>query len=328
MRRRDFITLLGGAVVWWPLAARAQQTVRRVAVLVPSRETDAQYQDRVRTLTQAMQQLGWSDGSNVRIDVRWAGDSSERLREIAADLASLAPDVIVASGSVATAAIKRATASIPVVFGMVNEPVTQGFVASLARPGGNITGFTNIDFTVVGKLVELLKTTAPALSRIGLMYNSDDYPIYDEYVHELQTDRRRPVEVVRAAVRQPAEIDSVIESLAALPDSGLAILPDGGFNIIHRATILAAVYRHRLPSIAALRQFASEGALMSYGPDDIDIFRRMADYVDRILKGAKPAELPVQEPVKFKLVINEMTAKTLRVDVPPMLLATADEVIE
>jgi putative ABC transport system substrate-binding protein len=206
MKRRNFITLLGGAAAW-PLAARAQQTVRRVAVLVPSRETDARYQDRVRTLTQAMQQLGWSDGSNVRIDVRWAGDSSERLREIAADLASLAPDVIVASGSVATAAIKRATASIPVVFGRVNEPVTQGFVASLARPGGNITGFTNIDFTVVGKLVELLKTTAPALSRIGLMYNSDDYPIYDDYLHELQTDRRRPVEVVRAAVRQPAEID-------------------------------------------------------------------------------------------------------------------------
>jgi putative tryptophan/tyrosine transport system substrate-binding protein len=327
MKRRNFITLLGGAAAW-PLAARAQQMVRRVAILLPSRDNDAQYQARVRTLMQAMQQLGWSDGRSAKIDVRWAGDSSERLREMAAELASLAPDVIVASGSVATAAIKRATTSIPVVFGMVNEPVIQGFVASLARPGGNITGFTNIDFTVVGKLVELLKTTAPALSRIGLMYNSDNYPIYDEYVHELQTDRRRPVEVVRAAVRQPAEIDSVIDSLAAMPDSGLAILPDGGFNIIHRATILAAVDRHRLPSIAALRQFASEGALMSYGPDDLDIFRRVADYVDRILKGAKPAELPVQQPVKFELVINSKRAKALGLDIPPMLLATADEVIE
>jgi putative ABC transport system substrate-binding protein len=326
MRRRDFITLLGGAAATWPVAARAQQTVRRVAVLLPSLETDAQYQVRVKALKQGMQQLGWTDGSNVRIDVRWAGDSSERIKEIAAELSSLAPDVIVGSGAVATAAIKSATASIPVVFGMVNEPVTQGLVVSLARPGGNITGFTNIDFTVV--VVQLLETTAPALSRIGLMYNSDDYPIYDRYLHELVTDRPSPVEVVRAAVRQPAEIDSVIDSLAAMLDSGLAILPDGGFNNTHRRTILAALDRHRLPSIAANRQFVAGGALMSYAPDDIDIFRRVADYVDRILKGAKPAELPVQQPVKFELVINGKTATALGLDIPIVLLATADEVIE
>jgi putative tryptophan/tyrosine transport system substrate-binding protein len=330
MRRRELITLLGGAAAAWPLVARAQQgeRARRVAVLLPSRDTDARYQVRVRTLKEGMQQFGWSDGRNVRVDVRWAGDSSERINEIAAELASLAPDVIVCSGSVATAAIKRATASIPVVFGMVNEPVDQGLVVSLARPGGNITGFTNIEFTVIGKMVELLKTMAPALHRIGLMYNSEDYPIFDKYLHELETDRRRPVDVARAAVRQPAEINPVIDSLAAMPGSGLAILPDGGFNNTHRATIRAAVDRHRLPSIAANRQFVLEGALMSYGPDDIDIFRRVADYVSRILKGAKPADLPVQQPVKFELVINSKTAKTLGLDIPPMLLATADEAIE
>lgn len=328
MQRRDFIKFLGAAAATWPVAARAQQTVRRVAVLLPSLETDAQYQVRVKALKQGMQQLGWTDGSNVRIDVRWAGDSSGRIKEIAAELSSLAPDVIVGSGAVATAAIKSVTASIPVVFGMVNEPVTQGLVVSLARPGGNITGFTNIDLTVVGKLVQLLMTTAPALSRIGLMYNSDDYPIYDRYLHELVTDRPSPVEVVRAAVRQPAEIDSVMDSLAAMPNSGLAILPDGGFNNTHRRTILAALDRHRLPSIAANRQFVAGGALMSYAPDDIDIFRRVADYVDRILKGAKPAELPVQQPVKFELVINGKTAKALGLDIPIVLLATADEVIE
>jgi len=327
MKRRAFITLLGGAATW-PLAARAQQPMRRVAVLLASREADAEDQARLQALLRGLQQLGWSDGVNLRIDIRWASGSSKRTQEIVAEFVALMPDVIVISGSVATAAMKHVTSAIPVVFVLVNEPDTQGFVASLARPGGNITGFTNMDFSVIGKSVELLKTVVPALSRIGLMFNSDAYPLYDSYLQKFQAEPRRPVEVVRTAVRSFSEIDAAIDALAAQPDSGVAILPDGGFTVTNRVAIQTAVDRHRLPSITPWRQFVAEGALMSYGPDSIDIFRRSADYVDRILKGAKPADLPVQQPVKFELVINRKTATTLGLEIPLTLLALADEVIE
>jgi putative ABC transport system substrate-binding protein len=329
MKRREFITLLGGAAAAWPLAAQAQQQVRRIAILLSGLgASDAEGQARLQALLRALQQLGWSDGRNVHIDVRFASGSSERMQEIVANLVAVAPEVIVSSGSVATAAIKRATSSIPVVFVLVNEPDSQGFVASLARPGGNITGFSNIDFSVLGKWVELLKTMVPAVSRIGLLFNADNYPLYDNHLRTLQAEPRRPVEVVRAAVRSPAEIGTVIDALAAEPGSGLAVLPDGGFTVAHRAAIQAAADRHRLPTITPWRQFVAEGALMSYGPETTDIFRRSADYVDRILKGAKPADLPVQQPVKFELVLNRKTAAALGVDIPPTLLALADEVIE
>ena len=328
MQRREFITLLGGAAVTQPLAARAQQPMRHIAVLMPIRGIDPEEQARVEALLRALQQLGWSDGHNMRIDLRSAGGSAERSSEIAAEFVALAPDVIISSGSVATAAIMRATSSIPMVFVAVNEPVAQGFVASLARPGSNTTGFTLIDFTVIGKSVELLKTMAPALTRIGLMFNPDTYPIYDSYLRAFQAELRRPVEVVRTAARSPVEIDIAIQTLAAMPGSGLAVLPDGSFTLTNRTTINTALERHRVPSIALLRQFVSDGALMSYGPDTIDIYRRAADYVDRILKGARPADLPVQQPIKFDLVINLKTAKALGLEVPPMLLALADEVIE
>ena len=273
--------MLSGAATW-PVAARAQQSMRRIAVLMPIRDTDPEEQARVQALVRALQQLGWTDGRNVRIDLRSAGGSAERSNEIAAEFIALAPDVIICSGSVATAAVKRATSSIPVVFAAVNEPVAQGFVASLARPGGNITGFTLIDFTVIGKSVELLKTIAPTLTRIGLMFNPDTYPTYESYLRIFQVEPQRPVEVVRAAARSPAEIDIVIQTLAALPSSGLAVMPDGGFTLTNRATINAALERHRLPSVVFYRQFVSDGALMFYGPDTIDIYRRVADYVDRI----------------------------------------------
>jgi putative ABC transport system substrate-binding protein len=328
MKRRKFLTLLGGAAAGWPLAASAQQSMRRVAVLLASREADVENQARLQALLRGLQQLGWSDGVNLRIDIRWAGGSSKRTQEIVAEFVALMPDVIVISGSVATAAMKHVTSAIPVVFVLVNEPDTQGFVASLARPGGNITGFTNMDFSVIGKSVELLKTVVPALSRIGLMFNSDAYPLYDSYLRKFQAEPRRPVEVVRTAVRSPSEIDAAIDALAAQPDSGVAILPDGGFTVTNRVAIQAAVDRHRLPSVTPWRQFVAEGALMSYGPDSIDIFRRSADYVDRILKGAKPADLPVQQPVKFELVINRKTATALGLEIPLTLLALADEVIE
>jgi putative tryptophan/tyrosine transport system substrate-binding protein len=339
MRRREFITLVGGATAWPPMA-RAQQAGRirriasdqksahRVAVLFPTRDGDLEYQHRLDALMHALQQLGWTGSRNLQVNVRWTGGSSDKIQVIASELVALSPDVILGSGSVATAALKRATTSIPVVFVMVNEPVAQGFVASLARPGSNITGFTNTDFSVMGKWVELLKSMDPAVSRIGLMYNSDSYPIYDSYVAQLQGNPQRPADVVRAAVRSGSDIEPVVDALAARPGSGLVVLPDGGFTITNRATIQAAVDRHHLPSIGPYRQFVLDGALMSYGPDDIDIFRRAADYVDRLLKGAKPADLPVQQPEKFQLVINQKTAMALNLQIPPTLLAIADEVIE
>ena len=321
------MALMGSAAAS-PLAAHAQQPMRGIAILMASQEGDAENEARLQALLGALKQLGWSDGGNVRIDVRWAGGSAERTHEIVAEFVALKPDVIVSSGSVATAAFKRATTSIPVVFVLVNEPVAQGFIANLARPAGNITGFTNTDFSVIGKSVELLKTVAPALARVGLLYNAWNYPLYDSYVRALQAQPNRPVEVARTAVRAASDIDQAIDALAAEPGSGLAVLPDGGFTVTNRAAIHAAVVRHRLPSIAPWRQFAAEGALLSYGPDTRDIYRRAADYVDRIIKGAKPAELPVQQPVKFELVINAGTARTLGLTVPPTLLAIADEVIE
>jgi putative tryptophan/tyrosine transport system substrate-binding protein len=328
MNRREFTTLLGGAAAW-PLTSRAQQQLRRIAILLAGLgASDAEDQARLQALLRALQQLGWSEGRNVYIDVRFASGSSKRVQDTVASLVGVAPDVIVSSGSVATAALKRATSSIPVVFVLVNEPDSQGFVASLARPGGNITGFSNIDFSVLGKWMALLKTTVPAVRRIGLLFNPDNYPLYDKHLGTFQIDPHRPVEVVRAAVRSSAEISTVIDALATEPGSGLAVLPDGGFTVAHRAEIQAAVNRNRLPTITPWRQFVVEGALISYGPETTDIFRRSADYVDRILKGAMPADLPVQQPVKFELVLNRKTAAALGVEIPPTLLALADEVIE
>src|SRR5262249_13218137 len=250
------MALMGSAAAS-PLAAHAQQPMRRIAILMASQEGDAENEARLQALLGALKQLGWSDGGNVRIDVRWAGGSAERTHEIVAEFVALKPDVIVSSGSVATAAFKRATTSIPVVFVLVNEPVAQGFIANLARPAGNITGFTNTDFSVIGKSVELLKTVAPALARVGLLYNAWNYPLSDSYVRALQAQPNRPVEVARTAVRAASDIDQAIDALAAEPGSGLAVLPDGGFTVTNRAAIHAAVVRHRLPSIAPWRQFAA-----------------------------------------------------------------------
>jgi ABC-type uncharacterized transport system substrate-binding protein len=236
----------------------------------------------MHALTDALQKKGWTHGGNLGLEVQWAGSDAHRIQEIASIVVSLTPAAVVSAGSVATAAMKRATSTIPVVFVMVNEPVTQGFVASLARPGSNIT---------------------------------------------LEHMRARPVEIVRAAVHSTSDIDPVIDTLATVPGSGLAVLPDGGFTLANRGAIQSALVRHHMPSIAPFRQFVSEGALMSYGPDDVDIFRRAADYVDRILKGTKPADLPVQQPLKFELVINLNTAKAIGLTVPTSLLARADEVM-
>ncbi len=328
MRRREFIALLGGATAaGLPLTARAQQAMRRVAVMMATRDTDPEGRARLNAFLQGFQQLGWTEGRNVRIDIRWADGSLERTREIAAEFVSLKPDVILANSTTGVAAMKRATASIPVVFVLVNEPVAQGFIASVARPGGNITGFTMVDFSLVGKSVEMLKTMAPAITRIGLMFNPETYPYYDVYLRAFQAEARLPVEVTRAAVRSPADIDAALAALAAQPGGGVALPPDP-FTVANRTMIRTTLARHRLPHIVTFKNFVSEGALMSYGPDTADVFRRSADYVDRILKGANPAELPAQAPNRFELAINLKTAKALGLEVPPALLVAADEVVE
>ena len=325
MRRREFITFVGGAAAW-SLAARAQQSMRRVAVIMVNPETDPLGQARLKAFLQGFERLGWTDGRNVRLDIRWANGSSARMQEIVTEIVGQKPDLVVANGTPTVAALKRATSTIPVVFVGVNEPVVQGFIASMAHPGGNITGFTQVDFSIVGKSVEMLKAIAPALARVGLMYNPETYGFYDTYLKRFQDEARWSMELKRAAVRVPADIDVAVADLATGPGGGLAVLSDT-FNVINQATIRTALDRYRLPHIVPWRQFVASGGLMSYGPDVNDIFRQSADYVDRILKGAKPAELPAQAPTRYELAINLKTAKALGLDVPPSLLAIADEVI-
>ena len=326
MRRRDFLGVLGGAAAW-PVVVLAQQSMRRVAVIMVTAETDPAGQGRLKAFLQGFEKLGWTDGRNVRFVTRWADGSAERMREIVTEIVALKPDVIVANGTPTVAALKRATSTIPVVFAGVNEPVAQGFISSMARPGGNVTGFTQVDFAIVGKSVEMLKAIAPALTRVGLMYNPGTYGFYDTYLQRFQAEARWSMELTRAAVRVPADIDVAVADVAARPGGALAVLSDA-FNLINQATIRAALARYRLPHIVPWRQFVADGGLMSYGPDVNDIFQRSADYVDRILKGANPAELPVQAPNRYELTINLKTAKTFGLDVPPSLLAITDQVIE
>jgi len=326
MRRREFIGLLGGSLAW-PLAARAQQTLRRVAVLNVRLETDPLGQSQLKAFRQGFEKLGWIDGRNVKIDVRWAGGSADRMREIVSEFVASKPDVIVASGTPAVAALKRATSTIPVVFVGIAEPVAQGFVTNMAHPGGNITGFSLVDFSIVGKSVDMLKAIAPALTRVGLMYNPETYGFYDRYLERFQREARWPMELIRVAVREPSDIEPAIAGVAARPGGGLVVLTDV-FNSVNQAKIRVALDRHRLPHIVPWRQYVSAGGMMSYGPDLDDIFRLSADYVDRILKGANPGDLPAQAPTKYELVINLKVAKVLGLDVPRSLMAIADELIE
>jgi putative tryptophan/tyrosine transport system substrate-binding protein len=326
LKRREFMTLVGGAAAW-PLAAGAQQSLRRIAVIMVTPETDQLGRGRLKAFLQGIEALGWIDGRNVRIDIRWAGGSADRMSEIVTEFVMLKPDLIVANGTPTVAALKRATSTIPVVFVGINEPVAQGFVASMARPGGNITGFTQVEFSVVGKSVDMLRALAPTLSHVSLMYNPQTYGFYDAYLAKFQAEARWAMELKRAAVREPADIDVAITEIAARPDGALVVMSDA-FNLIHEIKIRDALERHRLPHIVPWRQFVTAGGLMSYGPDTDDIFRRSADYVDRILRGTQPADLPVQSPTKYGLVINLGTAKALGIVVPPALLALADEVID
>ena len=329
MKRRQFITLLGTAAAW-PLAARAQQgeRMRRVGFLHPYTENDPEVLSRVVAFRQGLEALGWTENRNIQIEHRYSGGDLGQIQAYATELVRSAPDLIVGSGTPIIAALQRATDAIPIVFNVVNDPVGQGFVATLSHPGGNITGFTFIDFPLIGKWLEMLKEIAPDVRRMTLMFNPDTAPFYPVFLREFgAASTSLAVELSACVVHNEAEIEAAIAAFAREPGVGLIAAPDA-FISTRRHLVMALTERHRLPAIYGFRQFVREGALMSYGPDIIDIVRRSASYADRILRGEKPADLPVQAPTKYELVINLKTAKALGLEVPRTLLARADEVIE
>src|SRR3984893_16343628 len=329
MRRREFITLLGGAVIALPLAARGQQRerMRRIGVLESLNESDPQQRFLTAAFVGGLQKLGWRAGANVMIDYRWGGGDSDRIRLYAAELTGLQPDVILSAGPLPLLALKRATRIIPIVFTNVYDPLGSGFVASLTRPGGNITGFTLGEFSMGGKILEMLKEVAPQVSRVAVVLNLEQPPNVAMW-HAIEAAASSfGVRVIPADVQGPAEIEHATEAFAREPNGGLIVLP-GVIAVVHRELITALAARHRLPAAYAFRFFVDSGGLMFYGADPADHFRQAAGYVDRILKGEKPDDLPVQQPTKFELVINLKTAKALGLEIPPRLLARADEVIE
>jgi putative ABC transport system substrate-binding protein len=329
MRRREFIAGLGGAAAW-PLAARAEQAgerMRRIAVLMPFDENDPEGKLRYSAFTQALMDLGWTDGRNVRMDLRWGRGDNNRIRALAQELVRLQPDIVVPNGTPATAALQRETRTIPIVFANVSDPVASGIVARLDRPSGNITGFANYEASMEGKWLELLSEIAPGLKRVAIMYNPDTGPV-STFVPSFETAARSlKVEPIVAPVHTDLEIETAIVALGREPGGGLVFRPDG-FMTAHRAPLIMAAARNHVPAVYYLSTFARDGGLVSYGVDLVDTWRRAATYVDRILRGAKPTDLPIQLPVKFEIVVNLKTAKGLGLTVPQSILLRADEVIE
>jgi putative ABC transport system substrate-binding protein len=327
MRRRDFITLVGGAATW-PLAARAQERVRRVGLLLAAyTETDQAGQARIAAFRNTLQQLGWSDGRNIQFEYRWSGGNAANAKTLAADLVESAPDAIVVAGDPALTQLHKLPSAIPIVFTQVSEPVDSGFVASLARPGSHITGFQNFEPAMGGKWLGVLKEIAPNLKRVGAMFSSDAAP-HGSFLRAAEVAAPSlGVTVSVVDVQNSGEIERAIAAFAGQLDSGLLVFPHPN-TIANRGLINALAARHQLPAIYPYRYFATGGGLISYGPDQIDQWRGAARYIDRILKGEKPANLPVQAPTKFETAINLKTAKALGLTVPPSLLARADEVIE
>jgi ABC-type uncharacterized transport system substrate-binding protein len=332
MKRREFITLLGGAAVAWPLAALAQQTdkVRRVGVLMGYDEADPEAKALLSEFTQGLSELGWTDGRNLRVDVRWAPGRTDLMHTFAKELVNLQPDVILADSTPVTAALKRETLTIPIVFAAVADPVGSGFVASLPRPGGNITGFGSLETgSMASKWLELLTGIAPGIKRAAMMFNPETAPYIKSYVLPSFEAAARSLRVapIAAPIHSDAEIEMVITELAREPGGGLLGMPDN-FVEIHRALIISRAARNNVPAVYQTPVIARDGGLLSYGADFSDIFRRAARYVDNILRGAKPSELPVQLPTKYLMVINLKTAMALGLTVPPSILLSADEVIE
>ena len=330
MRRREFLSLFGAAAVW-PLAARAQQPVqmRRIGFMSNVGESDPEAQSMVSALHKGLRELGWMNGRNLQIDHRWGAGNPERIAAFAKELVALRPEVIVAHTTPSVLALRRETDSIPFVFIQESDPIGTGFITNMAHPGGNITGFTNFEATMVGKWVEMLKEMSTGISRVTFLFNPQTAPYVTRYYQgPLEISARLlGIEAVANPVNNSREIESAISAFGHVPNGGLIMMPDS-FNIVHRDQIIALVAQRRLPAISPYRFAVAEGGLMSYGVEQVELFRLAASYVDRILKGATPAELPVQAPTKFELVINLRTAKALGLDVPLTLLAIADEVIE
>ena len=332
MKRREFITLLGGAVAAWPLAARAQQAerVRLLVAMMGGRNADTDLEGRAwfAAFRQALQELGWVEGRNFRADYRWPSGDLDRMRAIAKEFVDLKPDVMLASDTPSVEALLRETRTIPIVFTNLADPVGTGLVRSLARPGGNATGFTGFEYSLAGKWLEMLKEIAPAVMRVAVLFNPETAPFAQQYLSFIETSAPTfGVTANAASIGSISEIEAAIEAQARASGGGLIVLPDT-FTFSNRALLIALAARHRLPAIYPTRGQAIDGGLLSYGPDTVDLYRRAAGYVDRILKGEKPGDLPVQAPTKYELVINLKTAKALGLEVPPTLLARAEEVIE
>jgi ABC-type uncharacterized transport system substrate-binding protein len=329
MRRRELITLLGGAIAGWPLAARAQQgeRVRRIGILLSARADDPAFQTWLGAFLQGLALLGWTIGRNVRIETRWSGGKADDTRRYAAELVALAPDVLLAHGASTVGPLLQATRTVPIVFPVVGDPVGAGFVDSLARPGGNATGFMVFEYSLTGKWLELLKEIAPSVRRVAVLRDATQGAGTSQFAAIQTAAPSLRMEVNPVNMRDAGEIDRAIAAFARSPNGGL-IVTAGSSAYVHRDLIITLAARHRLPAVYPVRYFVTSGGLISYAADYVHYYQRAASYVDRILKGEKPADLPVQAPTKYELAINLKTAKALGLDVPPTLLARADEVIE
>jgi putative ABC transport system substrate-binding protein len=327
MRRREFILALGAAAAW-PLAAHAQERVRRIGLLMAFPEGDAEAKARIAALLQTLEGLGWVDGRNVRLDYRWTSADIDLMAIAAKELVELRPDLLIGITTPGTAALARATSTIPIIFMQVSDPVGSGLISTLAKPGGNITGFTNFEFSMGGKWLEMLKEILPQINHAGVLFNPETAPygkFYVDSVNAAATSFGVSVEVL--AVHDTGAVDQAVAGLAAEPNGAL-IVPADIFTTVNRDLVIATVAKYRVPTVYPFRFFAANGGLISYGIENIDLYRRAAVYVDRILKGVMVADLPVQQPTKFELVINLKTAKAMGLTVPPGLLSRADEVIE
>ena len=330
MRRREFLGVLGSAAATWPLTTRAQQgdRVRRIGVLMAFAENDRQGLIRVAAFREGLQKFGWLDGGNILIETSWATANIASIQRSAKELVAQQPELILSNSTPTTAALLQQTRAIPIVFAVVSDPIGSGFIASFSRPGGNVTGLTNIEPTMAGKWVELLKEIAPRVNRIAFLFNPATATFAEYYLSPFKAAAASfDVEAIVASVRDRSELESVIAAQARDPNGGLIVMTDS-FSSAHRGEIISLAARYRLPAVYPFRFFAELGGLMAYGNDLLDNFRRAATYADRILRGAKPSELPVQAPVKFELTINLKTAKALDLTIPPSVLARADEVIE
>jgi ABC-type uncharacterized transport system substrate-binding protein len=329
MRRREFISLLGGATTAWPFATRAQQPdrIRRVGFLISNAETDQEARNWITAFERRFAELGWTDGRNVRIEYRFGGGDATRMPQLAKELLELRPDAVLAATMVAATAVRQQTLSIPIVFVQVADAVSAGFVTNLARPEGNITGITNFEFSIGGKWLQVIKECAPAVSSVAVIFDPAN-PTWAPYLRTVEAAAPTfGMQLTPAGVTNAADIERDLTTFSRKPNGAVVVFP-GPVTVLHRDTIIAMAAQHRLPAVYPYRFYALSGGLVSYGIDLPESYRRAASYVDRILKGAKPADLPIELPTKFELVINLKTAKALGIAVPPTLLATADEVIE